>query len=56
MFDGEFGVGCKYIHNVATVFCQLVDQVCYLHTLVIVFVAGKTFSGILVAKCIAPFF
>ena len=37
-------------------FCQLVDKVCYLQTLAIVFVAVKTFSGVFVPQGIATVF
>ena len=37
-------------------FCQLVDHVCYLQALVIVFVAVKTFSGVFVSQGIATVF
>ena len=56
MFNDEFGINFRHVHNVTTVFYQLVNQVCYLHTLVIVFVAGKVFSEIFVTKGIAPVF
>ena len=37
-------------------YCQLVDQVCYLQALIIVFVAVKTFSGVFVPQGVAAVF
>ena len=44
MFDGEFRMIHKHVCNVSAVFYELVYKVGYLHTLVIVFVAGKALS------------
>ena len=44
MFDGNFSMGLKHFRNISAVFYQLVYEVGYLHTLVIVFVAGKALS------------